>query len=50
MTFITIIYLILLVAIGATIVWNALETKNIYEKVMGILMLVLIILRLFLIK
>ena len=50
MSIITIIYLILIVAIGASIVWNALETKSIYEKVMGIFMLILLILRLFLIK
>lgn len=47
---ITIIYLILIAVIGAFIVWNSFETKNIYEKIMGILMLTFILLRLFLIK
>ncbi len=47
---ITIIYLIIVAAIGVFVVWNAFETKNIYEKIMGLVMLILLILRLFLIK
>ena len=47
---ITIIYLILIAVIGAFIVWNSFETKNIYEKIIGAVMLVLIVLRLLLIK
>ena len=47
---ITIIYILLIACIGAFIVWNSFETKNIYEKIMGILMLTFILLRIFLIK
>ena len=47
---ITIIYILLITCIGAFIVWNSFETKNIYEKIMGILMLTFILLRIFLIK
>jgi len=46
----TIIYLIIVAIIGVFLVWNVFESKNIYDKVLGSIMLVLLILRLFLIK
>ena len=49
-TILTIIYLAIVAAIAGFVVWHSFETKNIYEKIIGGVMLVLLILRLFLIK
>lgn len=50
MTLLTVIYLIFVFIISVMVIWRIIETKNIYEKIGGALMLVLLILRLFLIK
>lgn len=46
----TLIYLIIIAVIAVMIIWHSFETKNIYEKIGGILMLILILLRLFFIR
>ena len=50
MIILTIIYLIFVAAIAGFLVWHSFETKDIYEKIIAAVMLVLLILRLFLIK
>lgn len=47
---ITIFYLFLVALITVTVVWNVWKSENFYEKIMGAMMLVLLILRLFMIK
>lgn len=47
---ITIFYLCLVAIITVTVLWNVWKSENIYEKIMGAMMLVLLILRLFMIK
>lgn len=47
---ITIFYLFLVALITVTVVWNVWKSENVYEKIMGAMMLVLLILRLFMIK
>ena len=49
-TVLTIVYLVIVAIIGIFVVWHSFETKNIYEKIIGAVMLVLIVLRLLLIK
>lgn len=46
----TVLYLIIIAFIGIFIIWHLFETKKITEKIIGALMLILILLRLFLIK
>ena len=49
-TILTVVYLVIVAIIGVFVVWHAFETKNIYEKIIGAIMLVLLVLRLLLIK
>lgn len=46
----TVIYLMMITIIGIFVCWYLFETKKISEKIIGALMLVLILLRLFFIK
>ena len=46
----TIIYLVLVGAIGIFVGWHGFKTDKIYEKITAAIMLIILILRLFLIK
>ena len=49
-TVLTVIYIIMLVAIAAVIVWHIFKTDSFTDKLIGAIMLVFLILRIFLIK
>ena len=49
-TILTVLYLIFVGIVAVMVIWNMFTTKELYKKIMGAVMLIILILRLFLIK